>query len=501
MDAILARVSDATHRAHCSNAVHDELQQAEKRLQKALAALRRALQVAEASRELHKSPLALVDESPNASGSMLSRVVSSCNEVGPITRKLHQAVSAPAAENDDANSSATEDEEICRYTRSSTSTMNAVNQPQNRCHRAGKPSTRKRKAPEHYLAPLALPPVKKLTGRELLEKRLALAPQGEFGEMVHSCLLAARDSLFSTSVSKLQSTCRELADAKDEVVYHANFPRQQNYAHIAANFETPAEEVVIIQERLKKMLKEVRGWCRDDPYSVGWSQDRRYDTIQSQLSKMKSQERRRSVASSSMSGEHHAKHYFTEEFPDNDYQCTTESSHPQTPLWPAYLPVNQDRVVVFERSKNAQLVVYSASFRDKKRRELDPKWPLDINWQSFGWTAHPTSNSTGMIERRLAWGYSHKAVKPEDPVAVEAVGTSYTVTLNALPSRPSLLYVDAKGRVILQTTINGVPSRLWKIYVKTNNSIGFIPKVLYVDLHGTHIGDDHGTYERITISS
>ncbi|KAG2761081.1 hypothetical protein PC129_g13050 [Phytophthora cactorum] len=202
-----------------------------------------------------------------------------------------------------------------------------------------------------------------------------------------------------------------------------------------------------------------------------------------------------------MSGEHHAKHYFTEEFPDNDYQCTTESSHPQTPLWPAYLPVNQDRVVVFERSKNAQLVVYSASFRDKKRRELDPKWPLDINWQSFGWTAHPTSNSTGMIERRLAWGYSHKAVKPEDPVAVEAVGTSYTVTLNALPSRPSLLYVDAKGRVILQTTINGVPSRLWKIYVKTNNSIGFIPKVLYVDLHGTHIGDDHGTYERITISS
>ncbi|ETN11856.1 hypothetical protein PPTG_09532 [Phytophthora nicotianae INRA-310] len=86
------------------------------------------------------------------------------------------------------------------------------------------------------------------------------------------------------------------------------------------------------------MLKEVRGWCRDDPYSVsvfedrlqfvketieasgyegyeprwdksiaellfrfgcclqafhtGWAQDRRYDTIRALLSEMKSQERR-----------------------------------------------------------------------------------------------------------------------------------------------------------------------------------------------------------------
>ncbi|POM65422.1 Hypothetical protein PHPALM_18868 [Phytophthora palmivora] len=195
------------------------------------------------------------------------------------------------------------------------------------------------------------------------------------------------------------------------------------------------------------------------------------------------------------------KHYFTEEFPENDYQCTTESTHPQTSLWPAYLPVNQDRIVIFERSKNAQLVVYSANFRDKNRRELDPKWPLDINWQSFGWTAHPTSNSTGMIERKLAWGYSHKVVEPESSVAVEAVGISFTVTLNALPSRPALLYVDAKGRVILQAMINGVPSRLLKIYVKTNSSVAFIPKVLYVDLYGMSVDGDQITHERITVSS
>ncbi|RLN94322.1 hypothetical protein BBJ28_00017519 [Nothophytophthora sp. Chile5] len=203
--------------------------------------------------------------------------------------------------------------------------------------------------------------------------------------------------------------------------------------------------------------------------------------------------------------QHKEKHYFTEEFPDHEYPPTTASSHTQTALWPAYLPVWNDRLFIFERSKNAQLVVYSANFRNREKLELDPKWPLDINWQSFGWTAHPTSNATGMIERRMAWGYSHKAIEPsqdpETPVGVDAVGTSYHVSLNALPSRAAQLYVNAKGRVMLKTTIDGAPSRLWKIYVKTNHSSAFIPKVLYVELYGTHVDEGHATYERIVFSS
>ncbi|CAI5734272.1 unnamed protein product [Hyaloperonospora brassicae] len=198
------------------------------------------------------------------------------------------------------------------------------------------------------------------------------------------------------------------------------------------------------------------------------------------------------------------KHFFTDAFPAHDYLCTTQSSHPQTPLWPPYLPVDPHRVCIFERSKNAQLVVYTANFRPKGSRELDPKKPLDISWQSFGWTASPTTNAVGMIERRLAWGYSHKAVAAAaeaSPVAAAAVGTSYTVTLNALPSRSALLYVDAKDRVVLQVAINGVPSRLWKIYVKTSDTQTFVPSVLYVDLYGTNVDDDdEATYERILLS-
>ncbi|CAH0490210.1 unnamed protein product [Peronospora farinosa] len=203
-----------------------------------------------------------------------------------------------------------------------------------------------------------------------------------------------------------------------------------------------------------------------------------------------------------MSREPKEKHYFTDEFPDHDYKCTTASSHSQTSLWPTYLPIDHDRIVIFERSKNAQLVVYTANFRDKKRRELDPKWPMDIKWQSFGWTDHPISNATGMIERKLAWGYSHKeATERKGSVSVKAIGVSYTITLNALPSRSALLYVDAKSGVALQVTISGTISRLWKIYVKTNNTAAFVPKVLYVDLYGTSVDDDRVTYERIPISS
>lgn len=192
------------------------------------------------------------------------------------------------------------------------------------------------------------------------------------------------------------------------------------------------------------------------------------------------------------------KHYFTAEFPDKDYPPTTASTQPQTKLWPAYLPEDDDRLVIFERSKNAQLVVYSANFRNRETRELDPKWPIDINWQSFGWTDHPTTNGTGMVERRLAWGYSHKAAAVEGGTSS---GSRFDITLNALPTRQAQLYVDEKGRLVLQTTIDDTPSRLWKVFVNTVASAAFIPKVQYVELYGSALSSGEDTYERIAVSS
>lgn len=192
-------------------------------------------------------------------------------------------------------------------------------------------------------------------------------------------------------------------------------------------------------------------------------------------------------------------HYFTDEFPNKDYKPTVGSTQAQTKLWPAYLPVDNDRLLIFERSKNAQLVVYTARFKDRDQRVLDPRSPLDINWQSYGWTDHPTSNGTGMVERKLAWGYSHK---PFDRASLPgaAYGSCYEITLNALPSHKAQLYFDEKGRLVLQTLINGTPARLWKIFVCTNDSTAFVPRVLYVELYGMSLNNGQDICERITVS-
>lgn len=57
MDAILSRagVSDAELRQHCVAAVLDELLQTDNRVKDVISALKQALKVVRASRELHKS--------------------------------------------------------------------------------------------------------------------------------------------------------------------------------------------------------------------------------------------------------------------------------------------------------------------------------------------------------------------------------------------------------------------------------------------------------------
>ena len=144
---------------------------------------------------------------------------------------------------------------------------------------------------------------------------------------------------------------------------------------------------------------------------------------------------------------------FTKEYPDSNYKPTLDSSHPQSKYWPSYLPVQDSRMFIFERSKNAQLVVYTANFLDKENLKLDPKWPLDINWQSFGWTDAPTTNSTGAIERRMAWGYKHKALTDLNNCESEGKtydGVKYMVNLSAMSSRNAYFYLNEKGLPTLE---------------------------------------------------
>ncbi|OWZ22513.1 hypothetical protein PHMEG_0002768 [Phytophthora megakarya] len=93
MEAILSRVgvSDVELRQHCVAAVNSELQQADKNVQDAVAALKQTLKVVQASRELHKSLVLNASDDIQAAFRQLG---DSCNQLGPLLRLLHHQMGA-----------------------------------------------------------------------------------------------------------------------------------------------------------------------------------------------------------------------------------------------------------------------------------------------------------------------------------------------------------------------------------------------------------------------
>lgn len=200
---------------------------------------------------------------------------------------------------------------------------------------------------------------------------------------------------------------------------------------------------------------------------------------------------------------------FTRDYPDCNYQPTLNSNHPQSKFWPAYLPVDPLRLVIFERSKNAQLVVYSANRLETGSNapviQLNPRDPIDIQWLSFGWTDSSTTNAPGRIERKIAWGYSAKPMSEsisveageaqkvkdsssssESPPPAPATGVSQTfeIQLVALANRRAILTTHAGSRV--EMDINATRAHLHKVFVSTKESFaGLLPRVEYVEFYGT----------------
>ncbi|KAG7379242.1 hypothetical protein PHYBOEH_012008 [Phytophthora boehmeriae] len=244
METILTRVgiSDAQLRVHCQEAVQDELSQSDGQLRTALCALHHALKVVVASRELHKSPQSLSDTS-TAIATRLSSVVASCNEIGPLVKKLHHALSSSAVEDDDVSSSATEDEEdleedtaledviivqedinttteahelVSVSTGQDTARATAgvsveTSSPPDHQPRA---SSRKRTQPERYLNPQPPLKQKKVSKEDLVQERLAQPRRGKLGTVMRSCLTAALDG-HSDLILMLPPPCRMLLRMKE----------------------------------------------------------------------------------------------------------------------------------------------------------------------------------------------------------------------------------------------------------------------------------------------
>ncbi|KAG7383231.1 hypothetical protein PHYPSEUDO_003911 [Phytophthora pseudosyringae] len=108
MDAFLSRVGDAELRQHCVNTVLDELEQADKQVRGVVSALERALKVAQASRDLHKS--LVLNGSPQVQASF-RQLGDSCNQIGPLRRPNEPASSETTTSEYELSSDAEHDDD------------------------------------------------------------------------------------------------------------------------------------------------------------------------------------------------------------------------------------------------------------------------------------------------------------------------------------------------------------------------------------------------------
>merc|ERR1740117_1978973 len=202
-------------------------------------------------------------------------------------------------------------------------------------------------------------------------------------------------------------------------------------------------------------------------------------------------------------------HQFTSEFASSDNTVTLASKHPQSPLWPAYLPVDVTRLLVMERSKNPSLVVYYANLVGARqpsvlytdaapaykappaplRCEASGEGPVLVRWYSWGWTAEPELNALSSMQ--VSWmGVKFKAAGPGE----------YKGVLNALASKDIRLAIGTDPTTkasapLLITTLGAREVVLRKVFVKTTNSL--IPRLEYADLYGVDLKTGEPVQERL----
>jgi hypothetical protein len=132
------------------------------------------------------------------------------------------------------------------------------------------------------------------------------------------------------------------------------------------------------------------------------------------------------------------------------------------------------------RTTNANIVEYSA--------RLDPDGsmahgsPFDVSWRMLAGDGH--REGLNFFERQFAYGLSTTTLVDRE---------SYELKLVSCPER-KIVVRRSSGGFEAQTEIGGAPSKLLRIFVRTE---GASTKVLAVELSGQSLRDGRPTFERI----
>jgi len=152
--------------------------------------------------------------------------------------------------------------------------------------------------------------------------------------------------------------------------------------------------------------------------------------------------------------------------------------------WSAFaeLPNKTEPLFVIERSRNKNVVQYDA--RVTEGRNLPDANPVKAYWV----LENGRQEELDSIEKKYAYG----VVRQE-----KLQRNKFKLTLAAFKNR-EILIEKIKGFFKAVVLINGQQSVLQKIYVKSEETAGLLPRVLYVDLVGKALQTNRPVKERIT---
>jgi hypothetical protein len=135
---------------------------------------------------------------------------------------------------------------------------------------------------------------------------------------------------------------------------------------------------------------------------------------------------------------------------------------------PATAQIKTSLLFIIERSKNANVVHYSA--RLTADGKLDPKEPVIAYWVMLAEDGRRKKLS--WIENKKAYGFT---------VRQDLSVNGYRMTLVAAPERQ--IIVKKKNSVRAETVISGRPAVLEKIYINASDGLTG-PKVQYIEMYG-----------------
>jgi len=124
--------------------------------------------------------------------------------------------------------------------------------------------------------------------------------------------------------------------------------------------------------------------------------------------------------------------------------------------------------------------------------KFNSEHPIDVYWLEYAVTPTPKRSDLIWIEKKMAYGYDAEKI---------AADKEFKIALKALTgknSRYGRLCFDRNKQPVVLFNIGGSEAQLLKIFVNSQETLGLIPTVLYVELFGRDPITFEEKYEKFT---